>query len=245
MLRLLGLFETSPPIRATYKQRSRADFPRLGKLIQSRGSHGRAGYLRGGFLSEALKSPGFPACPAEQVKARLRCSTGVGWRAQALGCGFAPAARSGRHRAVSADGGRPISGNKAAPPPQRKSNQDHEARTGLAKLKPRAGPITAATHRAACAGGTRHWFLKTCGSRQHMPVGQGYRSPKIYAVGLEKHCPGGACHWVPEIPSGIRVPGFAPRKYEPVHKSCPFFLDRGLIRRTGRMARTAARREAR
>jgi hypothetical protein len=41
---------------------------------------------------------------------------------------------------------------------------------------------------------------------------------KTYAVGLEMVCPGGACGWVPEIPSGFNVAGFTPRKYEPVHK---------------------------
>ena len=41
---------------------------------------------------------------------------------------------------------------------------------------------------------------------------------KIYAVGLEMVCPGGACDWVPEIPSDVDVQRLMPWTYEPVHK---------------------------
>jgi hypothetical protein len=40
---------------------------------------------------------------------------------------------------------------------------------------------------------------------------------KNYAVGLEMSCPGGACHWAPEIPSTARIAGVTPGKCELAH----------------------------
>jgi len=49
---------------------------------------------------------------------------------------------------------------------------------------------------------------------------------KIYAVGLEMLCPGGAYAWAPEIPSADTLAGSVPSKCELVHNSCSFFPDR-------------------
>src|SRR5579862_8689276 len=65
-------------------------------------------------------------------------------------------------------------------------------------------------------------------ARNTKPVDRGCKLTvkKIYAVGLEMVCPGGACDWAPEIPSGLGLAGFAPSKYEPVHKWWTFLADR-------------------
>ncbi len=68
-------------------------------------------------------------------------------------------------------------------------------------------------------------------ARNTKPVDRGCKLTvkKIYAVGLEMVCPGGACHWAPEIPSGLGLAGFAPSKYEPVHKWWTFLADRAWL----------------
>jgi len=52
---------------------------------------------------------------------------------------------------------------------------------------------------------------------------------KIYAVGLEISCPGGAYHWAPEIPGANAIAGAMPSKCEPAHNPGSFFAKwRGL-----------------
>jgi hypothetical protein len=97
------------------------------------------------------------------------------------------------------------------------------------KFKPRSGSINAApdARRALEELGI------VCERRQ--PATRASQSrvradrQKSYAVGLEKPCPGGACDWAPEIPSSVPLAGFAPSKYELVHKSWSFFVKRAAI----------------
>lgn len=95
----------------------------------------------------------------------------------------------------------------------------HEARTGLAYSS--LQPIRSTPHEPR---GVR-WRNSALDLKQQRPAthaGGPKRKPtakKIYAVGLEIICPGGACGWAPEIPSTVDVAGFMPHKYELVHIS--------------------------
>ena len=84
-------------------------------------------------------------------------------------------------------------------------------------------------------GFARAWRLEYQGSagRSHQagdtspPIGPGREGKlglkKIYAVGLEMLCPGGAYAWAPKIPSADTLAGSMPSKCELVHNHAHSF----------------------